>query len=94
MFALVTVLGLLVPDLDEPVREDLAVADDRFQGRLAGEDLFERLAVHAERLSVEALRLGAIRQELRDPQGRVLLSEPFWSVRWPIRNRSVGRDLP
>lgn len=75
MLALVALFWFLVPDLDQAVDEDLSVADDGAEGRLAREDLFERAAVGREGVEVQALRVGAVAEELRDPDRGVLEGE-------------------
>ena len=80
MLALVALLGFLVPDLDQAVDEDLSVADDGAEGRLAREDVFERAAVGREGVEVQALRVGAVAEELRDPDRGVLGGERSGSV--------------
>lgn len=72
MLALVAFLWFLVPDLDQAVDEDLSVPDDGAEGRLAREDVFERAAVGREGVEVQALRVGAVAEELRDPDRGVL----------------------
>ena len=72
MLALVAFLWFLVPDLDQAVDENLSVPDDGAEGRLAGEDVFERAAVGREGVEVQALRVGAVAEELRDPDRGVL----------------------
>lgn len=71
MLGLVSLLGLLVANLDEPVDEDLSVPHDGAEGLLPGEDLLEGGAVRREGLEVQALRVGARGDELRDADGRV-----------------------
>lgn len=64
MLGLVSLFGLLVANLDEPVDEDLSVPHDGAEGLLAGEDLLEGGAVRREGLEVQALRVGARGDEL------------------------------